>query len=213
MEHEGFLDTRKPQPLTLGLIIAGHVAVLTAIILSPAAKVFIDPFHPLTIENIPADQPPPPPMPLPRSHPKAQPHPNDVRPIVPTIGETTGPILQTELPPFVAPYTGPEVTITPVKTDKVFVSASIDPNAASRIQPDYPLQLVRADIEGSATVRVLIGTDGHVKQVEMVSATDPAFFDATRKQALRYWRFRPATSDGTPTESWRTMTVKFRLQS
>jgi len=45
------------------------------------------------------------------------------------------------------------------------------------------------------------------------TATDAAFFEATRTQALRHWRFQPATRDGIPVESWRTMTVKFKLES
>jgi protein TonB len=64
----------------------------------------------------------------------------------------------------------------------------------------------------SSGVKPHVGADGHVKQVDMVSATDPALFDVTRKQALRYWRFRPATSGSTPTESWRILTVRFKLQ-
>jgi protein TonB len=66
-------------------------------------------------------------------------------------------------------------------------------------------------MEGFATVRVLIGTDGRVKQVEAVKASDPAFLDATRKQALAKWRFLPATRDGEAVESWREMTVRFQL--
>ena len=89
----------------------------------------------------------------------------------------------------------------------------MDPAAMARFQPSYPSPLVRAGIEGAVTVRVLIGSDGRVKSVELVRATDPAFFEATKAQALRYWRFSPATTDGTATESWRTMTVKFKLES
>jgi protein TonB len=62
---------------------------------------------------------------------------------------------------------------------------------------------------GKVTVRVLIGTDGRVKQVEPVTATSDAFFRATRDQALRRWRFRPGTRDGVPQEAWRTMSVTF----
>jgi periplasmic protein TonB len=42
-------------------------------------------------------------------------------------------------------------------------------------------------------------------------ADRPDFFDTTRDQALRKWRFTPATEDGTPVESWREMTVKFEM--
>lgn len=62
-------------------------------------------------------------------------------------------------------------------------------------------------------MKVLVGIDGRVKAVELVSADDPGFAEATRRQALRHWRFRPATRDGVPVESWRTMTVRFRMDA
>lgn len=211
MEHEGFLDTRKPKPFTFGLIVAGHVAVLAAIIMPPAETFVRITWLPTKLINIPQTTPPPEIRQKSSTSRTANPidHPTK---LVPTQPQQDGNPIVIDVPPLTTGAGGTE-TLNPPKFEPVTTTATIDPSAAGRFQPDYPLQLVRADVEGSATVRVLIGTDGHVKQVEMVSATDPAFFDATRKQALRYWRFRPATSDGTPTESWRTMTVKFRLQS
>jgi protein TonB len=61
------------------------------------------------------------------------------------------------------------------------------------------------------TIRVLIGTDGRVKAVEKVRTASDAFFRATESQALRHWRFKPATLDGKPVESSKVMTVHFRL--
>ncbi|WP_235524059.1 energy transducer TonB [Sphingomonas sp. Leaf33] len=51
-----------------------------------------------------------------------------------------------------------------------------------------------------------------MKSVERVDAANDAFYDATRRQALNRWRFRPATRDGVPYETWRTMTVRFVLE-
>ncbi len=62
------------------------------------------------------------------------------------------------------------------------------------------------------TVRVLIGVDGRVKQIERVDATSDAFWNAARTQALSRWRFRPATRGGVPEEAWRTMTLRFVLE-
>ena len=90
------------------------------------------------------------------------------------------------------------------------VDAAPDPRA--RFQPDYPASERRSGIEGVVVVRVLIGADGRVKAVQQVRAASDAFFEATRKQALARWRFTPATHDGVPVESWRTMTVRFRLE-
>ena len=93
----------------------------------------------------------------------------------------------------------------------MLTTAAID--ARAPFQPSYPSRLARQDIEGVAVVRVLIGSDGRVKAVEQVSATDPEFFEATRTQAMRHWRFKPATRDGVAVESWRTMTVRFELKA
>ncbi|MEI9927866.1 MAG: TonB family protein [Sphingomonas sp.] len=70
---------------------------------------------------------------------------------------------------------------------------------------------LRAQREGTATVRVHIGADGRVVAVEQVRATSAAFFEATRRQALAKWRFRPASRGGIAEDSWRTMTVHFVL--
>jgi protein TonB len=83
--------------------------------------------------------------------------------------------------------------------------------ASSELQPPYPASEERAENEGSVTVRILIGTDGRVKSVEKVRGANDAFFRATEQQALRHWRFRPATVDGRPVESRKTITVHFRL--
>ncbi|WP_238147137.1 energy transducer TonB [Rhizorhabdus dicambivorans] len=114
--------------------------------------------------------------------------------------------------PTPPPRTEPLPPAIPAIPDPVFITATIDPAAMPRFQPDYPPELIRADIEGTATVRVLIGVDGRVKSVELVSAAHPGFFEATRRQALRYWKFKPATRDGIAVESWRTMTVRFNIQ-
>ena len=90
--------------------------------------------------------------------------------------------------------------------------AGIDDHYANAFQPPYPAAEQRAGQEGVVTVRVLIGVDGRVRQVEQVAAASDAFWRVTERQALGRWRFRPATRDGVPVEQWKTMTVRFRLQ-
>ena len=65
---------------------------------------------------------------------------------------------------------------------------------------------------GTVRIRVTIGTDGRVRAAERVSATSDAFWAAAERQALTRWRFRPATVDGRPIESTRTMTIHFRIE-
>lgn len=91
------------------------------------------------------------------------------------------------------------------------IVAQIDPRYANAFQPDYPTSEIRAERDGTVSVRVLIGADGRVKAVEQVRATSPAFFEATKRQALSKWRFKPATRGGTPQESWKVMNVRFEM--
>jgi periplasmic protein TonB len=93
----------------------------------------------------------------------------------------------------------------------VFKPAIRDSRFVRNFQPDYPVGMLRQEIKGSVTVRVLVGTDGRVRQVQILSATEPDFARATERQALKAWRFKPATRDGIPVEDWQTLTVRFDI--
>jgi periplasmic protein TonB len=114
------------------------------------------------------------------------------------------------LPPL-PPGGGTIIEKPSVSIEPVFKAASIHPNYRDVLQPEYPPGLIRQEIEGSVTLRVLVGTDGRVKAIEPVRFDDEDFLKVTRVQALRKWRFLPATRDGAPVESWREMTVRFQI--
>lgn len=99
----------------------------------------------------------------------------------------------------------------PVRVEPVFQGATIHPRYRDVLQPEYPPGLIRQEVEGSVTIRVLVGIDGWVKAVEPLRFDDDGFLKVTREQAMRKWRFLPATRDGTPVESWREMTVRFQI--
>jgi protein TonB len=115
-----------------------------------------------------------------------------------------GPIGNVVADPVPIPTPEPVPVPEPVKKEAQLLGSS-------SLQPPYPTSEQRAEVEGSVTVRVHIGTDGRVKSVERVRGANDAFFRATEQQALRHWRFKPATVDGRPVESTKTMTVHFRL--
>ncbi len=100
-------------------------------------------------------------------------------------------------------------TITPTKP--IETSAFIDKRRKGDLQPTYPMGAQREGLEGRVSVRVLVGIDGRVKAVEAVSFTDQRFLDATREQAMKKWRFVPATRNGAPVESWQTMSIRFEM--
>jgi periplasmic protein TonB len=122
----------------------------------------------------------------------------------------TGLLPQPPLPPL--PLGGGTIIEKPpVSIEPVFKAAAIHPNYRDVLQPEYPPSLIRQEIEGSVTLRVLVGTDGRVKSIEPIRFDDEDFLKVTRVQALRKWRFLPATRDGVPVESWREMTVRFQI--
>lgn len=211
MQPDGFLAQQNRSPAGLGIVVALHAAAISALILFPP-KFVIEEIPSFIVDSIPMDEPPPPEpeMPPPPPQPKAEQAVTRPEVIVPT-GPTKPAIDLTTIIHDIVPTVPKVDPVTPATPEPVLTEAAIDPRAS--FQPDYPPRLARQDVEGSTVVRVLIGADGRVKAIEMVSATDPEFFEATKKQALRHWRFKPATRDGVPVESWRTLTVRFELKA
>lgn len=215
-------ERSKPNPISLTAAIGINAALVGALLFSsPTITEIIDP--PLMTYPVHDDLPPPPrpPEPIKETRVATTPHePLIVTPIpkVETVTVERPSVSTTDVialrpldpgPPSTGTGVGP-VTLDPPKPVPVIVGATPDPRAT--FQPDYPPSERRAGAEGAVTVRVLVGTDGRVKAVERVEAASDAFFEATRRQALDRWRFRPATRDGVPYETWRTMTVRFVLE-
>jgi protein TonB len=186
-----------------------------------AALVFVSPdiirtvTKDTTIFDVPIDEPPPPvEQPKPKTDtPRVQQETVYVPPVTPVVQSDMPPIQTTnvlpETPPVIVGNT-PAPGFDPPKPPPL-VLAEIDPRYAKDFQPQYPSVEIRSGNEGTVSVRVRIGTDGRVKDVQKVSATSEAFFDATRRQALSRWRFRPATRGGVAEESWKTMRVRFEV--
>jgi len=167
------------------------------------------------------DPPPPPPPPDPKPQPEARtpptesvytpPHPDlPLPPLNPT--PTTSDPPPVNPGPVIGTNPDPRPAVIPTPAAKpVMVDAFVDPRYQGLLQPPYPPEEQRAGNSGRVVLRVLIGTDGRVKQVEKVSAASDAFFAAAQRQALGKWRFKPATKDGVPLEQWKVMSLRFEI--
>jgi protein TonB len=103
------------------------------------------------------------------------------------------------------------IAVTP-PAEPVVVDARLDQRFASRFQPPYPASAQRAEQEGVVSVCVLVGADGRVRRAEVAASSGVEALDrAATEHAVKAWRFRPATRDGVPVESWRTIPVRFAL--
>lgn len=216
MQADGFLNQKQRHPLALTAAIAINLAGVTAVMLVKNGYVPKPPPTGIPIIDL---FDPPPPDPIKPDQPKVKQSQKPIYtppPKVPAGGTAEGAKVTgtTEYPPSGNGAGSGEGTITPPRADPIPVPVLTDPVplAGGRdFQPAYPPQLLRTGVEGNVVVRVQVGADGRVKQVAILSADDPLFADATERQALRKWRFRPATRDGAPIESWKQMTVRFQI--
>ena len=205
------------RPVAATLAIGLPAVLLVAVALSPMVMTptpeIVDP----TVTSIPIEKPLPPPPP--ELDTLLPPPPTPLTVVKPLILPPFDPVFELPPTPFDPPplnHNPPADPIPPLTkpvTPATLVDARPDPRYASLFQPDYPAFEQRGGMEGVVKVRVLIGTDGRVKAVEQVSSASPGFFAETRQRALAKWRFKPATRDGVPYESWQVMTVRFEIRN
>ncbi|MBO9621975.1 MAG: TonB family protein [Sphingomonas sp.] len=223
MYAEHRYQPRQSRSVSLGAAFAINGAVIAGMLLYLAPN-FV-PKTGGTIHVIDVKDPPePPPVDQPKPEPEARPRtsqePLIVAPDPLVRTETSNATKTTEVIPLEPPptYLGTDADpkaepFTPPLPVPPLIAASQDLRYARDFQPDYPASELRAQRDGVVRVRIRIGVDGRVKAVEQLSATSPAFFDATRRQALSKWRFKPATRGGVPEESWKEMSVRFELEN
>lgn len=204
-------------PVAALLAVGLPAALVVAVALSPMIIVHEPETAPSRWKSVILSKPKPP-----EPQPDTQPQEKAAKSTITTVETPFKPVTQD--PPFAGPEkgyelpagtgTGPVVPeIIDLPAPPKLVLAQLDQRYVGLFQPDYPARAQREGIEGMAVVRVLIGTDGRVKAVELVSTDDPAFFEATKRRALTKWRFKAATRGGVPEESWKEMRVRFEIKN
>jgi protein TonB len=82
---------------------------------------------------------------------------------------------------------------------------------ASNPPPPYPRLARRRGYEGLVIVRARVSRDGKCLAAEVTRSSGHTVLDAAAAAAVRAWRFRPATSDGTPVEAEVEVPIRFEL--
>ena len=72
----------------------------------------------------------------------------------------------------------------------------VEPTLIHKIAPNYPMQARTERISGKVVLSATIGADGSVREIAVVSGS-PILAEAA-KQAIRQWRYHPATLNGSP---------------
>jgi periplasmic protein TonB len=101
----------------------------------------------------------------------------------------------------------------PAPADFIFDSLDLDraPEVLARVNPDYPFQARERGVEGFVAIKVLVGKDGAVRQVNILKSKPNGVFDQSVRKAVANWRFRPGEVGGEPVTAWITTTLHFRL--
>lgn len=216
-------DTPRPagragSPKALTIIVAGHLAVIAAVLAAKPELVIRDDFPVIKLLPIPAD--PPPPEPADPTPPRVEtqapetviqdPVIEQVKPIIDMgtskpIEIATGPVYP-PLPPVRDPVVLDPPKHVPVKLGPRFAT---NENA---VKPPYPLDKIRDEAEATLKLRLTIDGRGRVTAVDPVGFADPSFLEAARRHILRAWRYKPATEDGVGVASSIVINLSFRLE-
>jgi TonB family protein len=143
-------------------------------------------------------------------------------PTPPSATETTETVATLEPPPFEMPEPPPSLPVEPPVAaseelvDRTGVYSAVPPGGTQpeeidRVIPRYPAAARRNNVQGAVVIRGIVRRDGRIDDVEIIKDLPSGLGEAAR-DAVRRWRFRPATVNGEPIDVYYTVTVNFRLQ-
>lgn len=115
------------------------------------------------------------------------------------------------LPPYVEPVTPPIQPPRPAGVCSVTLPERIP---ESYVKPVYPEIPRRAMIGGSVSLQIVVKRDGSVKDIVILhSSRTNLGFEEAAVEAVRQWRYKPATLRGKPVDVYLTVHVLFELNN
>jgi len=102
-----------------------------------------------------------------------------------------------------APHATPEPQLYHLGGDVIAAKALYQP------KPDYPRLAVMARIQGTVVLEAIIGKDGSVQDLKVLSG-HPLLAQAA-KEAVKTWRYQPTLLNSEPVDVLTEITVNFKL--
>lgn len=115
-----------------------------------------------------------------------------------------------EIPAPTPPPRAPEPAPVETRVYPAVPAGGTQPVEVHRVTPRYPMEARLAGTQGRVVIRAIIRRDGSVDNVQVL-ADLPHGLGRAAADAVRRWRFRPATYLGEPIDVYYTVTVNFRL--
>ena len=129
----------------------------------------------------------------------------------PTPTSTPVPPTRTPAPPTRTPI---QPTATPSVREGDIVAAGPKVNPPVIVQreaPVYPAVAIRINAEGLVEAKALVGIDGSVEEVRIISVSRKGVgFETATEDAIMKWRYKPATKNGVKVRVWVSIRVPFR---
>jgi TonB family protein len=101
--------------------------------------------------------------------------------------------------PATASVGKPQARVPPEAMEKLLVH---------RVQPTYPAEARKANLQGIVALDIVVGRDGSV--VDMHALNGPEVLARAAMDALRWWKFEPYRVNGEPAVVETTVAVEFK---
>lgn len=103
------------------------------------------------------------------------------------------------------------VAVPTLNQQKLRVSSGVaQAQLTHRVNPQYPPEAFQSRVHGTVVLQAVIGKDGAVKGLKVVSGPPMLIKSAT--EAVKQWRYKPFTLDGEPVEADTQINVNFSLE-
>ncbi|MDE2999791.1 MAG: energy transducer TonB [Gemmatimonadota bacterium] len=207
-------DLKRRYRQVLGVSFVLSIALLAGIaVLFPTLDIQATPSKPdqiiIQIEDLPETRqitrPPPPPRPALPIETEEENVPDDV-----TI-ETTDLELE-DVPLDLPPPPTAESEAVLVEEEEILEVWKVEekPRLIRRALPVYPAFALRAGLQGSVMLKVLLGRDGRSEQIQVLKGEE--IFHASAREAVSKFLFEPARQSDRPVKVWLVIPIHFRLQ-
>lgn len=104
----------------------------------------------------------------------------------------------------------PSTTPAPPPKQRVRVSQGVVQGLLiHQVKPEYPPAARAAHIQGEVVLHAIIGKDGAVRQVQVISG--PPMLASAAQNAVKQWRYKPYILNGQPVEVDTTINVNFTM--
>lgn len=163
-----------------------------------------------------ASPPVPAPEPIPLALPRESATPSPSAPPAPMTPAPAPAATPAPAPATIGPETPSPLPSLPLGIDDTwYLARQVDSHARAigRIEPAYPEEARRGNLEGSLKLMVKIDELGRVLSAEVVEARPAGVFDRAALDAFRQARFHPAIKDGRPVRYQAYIRVDFKLEN